>query len=88
MLRQWSGILGGLQIREEMVGECRAGSLRGLDVSFKEDPHGHLHNGLSARSSIAVDLVQADVVLAVASVADLRHCGVVVVVAVRAVGRR
>jgi len=48
-------------------------SVGGLDVTFKENANRHLDYILCA-VAIAFDLVQADVVLAITCIAELRHC--------------
>lgn len=47
-------------------------NIRGLDVALKEDADGHLDDILCA-VIVALHLVQADVILAIAGVAELRH---------------
>lgn len=48
-------------------------SVRSLNVSLQEGADGLLDNGVNASLLVLVDLVEADVVLAVACVAELRH---------------
>jgi len=47
--------------------------VRGVDVALEEDADSHLHNGLNSSLLVLVDLVQPDVVLAIAGIAELRH---------------
>lgn len=49
--------------------------IRGLNVAFKQDANGHLHHRLSTRLLISVNLVEPDIVFAITSIAELRHCG-------------
>lgn len=48
--------------------------LRLLNVSLEQDAHCLLDNCVDAGLGVLVDLVQADIILAVAGVAKLRHC--------------
>jgi hypothetical protein len=49
--------------------------LRGVDVAFEQDADGLLDNGVNTSLGVLIDLVQTNVVLAVAGVAKLRHDG-------------
>jgi hypothetical protein len=48
--------------------------LRLLNVSLEQDAHCLLDDCVDASLGVLVHLIQADVVLAVAGVAELRHC--------------
>jgi len=47
--------------------------VRCVDVSLEEDADCLLDDGVDARPGVLIDLVQADIVLAVAGVRELRH---------------
>ena len=47
--------------------------LRGLNVALEQDADGLLDNSVNASLGVLVDLVQTNVILAVAGVAKLRH---------------
>jgi hypothetical protein len=47
--------------------------LRSLNVTFEERADGLLNNGVNAGLLVLIDLVQADIVFAVAGIAKLRH---------------
>ena len=50
------------------------GGLRGLNVTFEQHADGHFNDGLGAGFLVTVDLVETDVVLAIAGVAEFCHC--------------
>lgn len=51
------------------------GSSRCIDLAFQQDADGHFENSLYAGFLIPMDLVQPDIVLAVASSRKIgRHC--------------
>lgn len=49
------------------------GGLRGLDVTLQQHADGHLDHGLDTGLGVLVDLVDADIVLAVAGSSNVRH---------------
>lgn len=49
--------------------------LRGLDITLQQDADGHLNDGLDTGFLIAVNLVNADIVLAVAGSSERAHDG-------------
>lgn len=55
------------------TGCCQGCYIRGLDITFQKGPDGHLYDRLDARLLVLVDLVQPNIVLAVAGIAQLRH---------------
>lgn len=48
-------------------------NLRGFNISLEQDADCLLNNGVDAGLGVLINLVQTDVVLAVAGVAELRH---------------
>lgn len=48
-------------------------SLRGLDISLKQDANGLLNYCVHTGLGVFINLIETDVVLAVASIAELRH---------------
>lgn len=50
-----------------------SGHLRGLDVSFKESTDGHFGDSLDAGFLIAVDFINADVILSITGFSDTSH---------------
>jgi len=49
------------------------GGIRSLNISLKQDPDGLLYDGVDTGFGIFVNLIEPDVVLAIAGVAKLRH---------------
>lgn len=69
------GVAGGCQWDARRLGG-EGGILRSLDLTLEEAADGHLGDGLDAGFLVPVDLVDADIVLAVAGRGDGRHgCG-------------